>query len=89
MNYEDIKVGQVMSAKRYNELSESKWHRDWDKAKSEGRDWSMMPQRAFYGFFSPKTGEVRNNGFVRKTRSGAHWFKTKTKALEYVEKVYS
>jgi len=89
MLYEDIKVGQVIGAERYNELSLAKWHRDWDKAKAEGRNWSMMPQLAFYGFYSPKTGEFRKNGFVRRTTNGSAWFKTKKEALEYKEKVYS
>ena len=88
MIYEDLKVGQVINAKRYNELSHAKWHRDYDKARDEGRDWGQMPQLAFYGFNSPKTGEPRKTGFVRKITSGAHWFKTKKEAIEYKEKVY-
>ena len=88
MIYEDIKLGQVVNVKLYNQLSHAKWQRDWDKAKSEGRDWGCMPQLAFYGFYHPKTGELRETGFVRKLRTGSHWFKLKRDALAYVEKVY-
>ena len=89
MQYEDIKTGQVIPAKLYNELSHAKWHRDYDKARAEGRDWGQMPQLAFYGFYSPRTGELRKSGYVRKMRSGSHWFKRKRDAIAYVEKVYS
>ena len=86
MKYEDIKVGEILTAKKYNQLATDKWHRDWDKAKTEGRHWGCMPQLAFYGFYSPRTGEHRNNGFVRKTERGAQWFKTKTLAKEFIER---
>lgn len=85
MIYEDIKVGQIINAKRYNELATAKWHRDWDKAKASGRDWGQMPQLAFYGFYSPRTGEHRKDGFVCRTSHGSHWFKTKTLANEFVK----
>lgn len=88
MRYEDIKVGQVLNAKTYNQLATAKWHRDWDKAKEEGRNWACMPQLAFYGFYSPRTGEHRTTGFVRKTERGGHWFKTKKEAVNYREKSY-
>ena len=39
MRYEDIKTGQVLNAKTYNQLATDKWRRDWDKAKEEGRNW--------------------------------------------------
>jgi len=89
MQNEDIKTGQIFTAMKYNAISHAKWHRDWDKAKSEGRDWGQMPQLAFYGFYSPKTGELRKVGYVRKTENGAHWFKTKKEAFDYIEKIYS
>lgn len=88
MNYEDIKTGQVLNARKYNELATAKWHRDWDKAKAEGRNWGMMPQLAFYGFYN-KSGNHRTDGFVRRTTSGSHWFKTKQAALAHTEKSYS
>jgi hypothetical protein len=88
MIYEDIKVGQVLNVVEYNKLSHAKWHRDYDKARLQGRDWGCMPQVAFYGFYHPKTGELRKTGFVRKTERGSHWFKLKRDALAYVEKVY-
>lgn len=87
MRYEDIKTGQVLNAKTYNQLATDKWRRDWDKAAAEQR-WSTMPQLAFYGFYSPRTGNHRNTGFVRRTERGSHWFKTKTEAVNYREKSY-
>lgn len=87
MQYEDIKVGQVLSAKVYNELATAKWKRDWDKAAAEQR-WSTMPQLAFYGFYNQRTGDHRTTGFVRRTERGSHWFKTKKEAVEYREKSY-
>ena len=88
MRYEDIKTGQVLTAKTYNQLATDKWRRDWDKAKEEGRNWACMPQLAFYGFYNPRTGEHRTTGFVRKTERGGHWFKTKKEAVNYREKSY-
>ena len=88
MRYEDIKTGQVLNAKTYNQSATDKWRRDWDKAKEEGRNWACMPQLAFYGFYSPRTGEHRTTGFVRKTERGGHWFKTKKEAVNYREKSY-
>ena len=91
MKYEDIKEGQVLSAKKYNELSLAKWHKDYEKASAEAHKmnyWGNMPQLAFYGFYSPRTGEFRKTGFVRKLKNGSHWFKTKKEALEYKERVY-
>ena len=84
MQYEDIKVGQILPAKKYNDLAVAKWHRDCDKARQEGRHWNM-PQLAFYGFYSPRTGDHRKTGYVRRTPHGSHWFKTKVAAIAHIE----
>lgn len=86
MNYQDLKTGDVLSAKKYNILALAKWHKDWDAAQAQGLPMHQRPQLAFYGFYKPNGCEHRNDGYVRKTPNGSHWFKTKREAMAYVDK---
>lgn len=86
MDYQDLKTGDILPAKKYNDLAVAKWHKDWDKAKAEGRHWGQMPQLAFYGFYRPNSGEHRTTGYVKKMPNGSHWFKTKREAMVYDDK---
>ncbi len=69
----------VLQAKKYNEHMTQRWLSDWDKAKSEGRDWSMMPQLAFY--ISSK-----NYGYWAFNDKVAIWGKTKSIAIQNFNK---
>lgn len=44
---------QVVSAKKYIQLQTAKWEKDYNKAREEGRHYTMMPQLAFY-LFNPQ-----------------------------------
>jgi len=83
MIYEDMKPGHIVTAKQYNEMAYAKFKRDFDKAVSQGRLPTEMPQVAFYGFYKPHTGEPQNTGFVCKTERGSHWFKLKREAIAF------
>lgn len=82
MKYEDLKTGQIIPAKEYNKLAIEKYHRDCEAYRQSGRN-SGMPQIAFYGFYSPRTNDHRQTGYVYKTKHGSHWFKTKRAAVNY------
>lgn len=69
---------QVLSIKKYNDQQTAKWNADWDKAKAEGRDWSNMPQLAFYIF-------DKSHGYVAFEGSSALWHKTKKGVIEWWE----
>jgi len=69
---------QVLSIKKYNEQQTQKWHRDYDKAVAEGRNWGCMPQLAFYIF-------NKNYGYVAFDNKTALWDKTKKGVIEYWE----
>lgn len=67
---------QVLSVKEYNVRGEKKWNEACEKARSEGRDWSMMPQISFYIWeknygFTAFVDPVNNKG------GKAIWHKTK------------
>lgn len=70
----------VLSKKKYDEMQTAKWQQDCEKAKTEGRDWSMMPQLAFYLF--PTN---RKYGYVAFNGNKALWNKTKKGVIEYWE----
>lgn len=70
----------VLSEKKYNELQTQKWSKDCDKARDEGRHWSMMPQLAFY-LFNPQ----RRYGYVAYDGRTALWDKTKKGVIELWE----
>ena len=79
MFQQKTQVMQVLSIKKYNELQTQKWHKDYDKAKEEGRNWGCMPQLAFYIF-------NRNYGYVAFDNKTALWDKTKKGVIEYWER---
>ena len=66
MDYQDLKTGDILPAKKYNDLAVAKWHKDWDKAKAEGRHWGQMPQLAFYGFYRPQQRRTPHNRLCEK-----------------------
>jgi len=65
---------QTLSAKKYNDYMTAKWNRDWNQAKCEGRDWSCMPQLAFY--ISEK-----KSGYWSFNDKTAYWAKTKQESI--------
>jgi len=69
---------EVLSAKKYIKKQTAKWESDYEKARQEGRDWSMMPQLAFY-LFNPQ----RNYGYVAFSNNRALWDKTKKGVIEF------
>jgi len=71
---------EVVSAKKYVELQTQKWSKACDKARGEGRDWSMMPQLAFY-LFNPQ----RRYGYVAFDGNKALWDKSKKGVIAFWE----
>ena len=70
---------EALSAKKYNEMKTAQWNKDWETAKLEGRDWSLMPQLAWY-VSSKKYGYW---AFNKKKTGLAYWGKTKKEAITH------
>ena len=67
---------EVLSVKKYNDKQTNKWQEHCNKARSEGRHFSCMPQLAMY-VFNQRYGYVAFDG---KT---AIWDKSKKGVIQY------
>jgi len=70
---------EVLSVKKYNYKQTLKWSSHCDKARAEGRDWSMMPQLAMYIF-------NQRYGYVAFDDNRALWDKSKKGVIEFWER---
>ena len=66
----------VLPIKKYNEQRTQKWEKDWEKAKSENRNWTCMPQLAFYVF-------NKSYGYVAFDEKQALWAKSKKDVIAF------
>ena len=64
----------ALSISKYNQMQTLKWRSDYEKAKIEGRHYSIMPQLAMYIF-------EKSYGYVAFCDRVAIWSKTKKDAL--------
>jgi len=80
-------MGQILPVSEYNRRDMNKWHEDVEKWKGNNSN-QIIPQVAFRGFRSQKTGELKKHGFV--ARVGADHFrfaKTKKELNKEIKKL--